>query len=135
MEGVPKWCGDYIGIPFQDRGRDRKGLDCYGLVKLIYQDQLGLSLPSYDDVYGQIHGEEAAISDKICHEAHGWQRTDQPEPFDVVVFRIAGLPLHVGIVVIPDVMIHSLKGCNVSLERYRHPLWDRRREGFYRANR
>ena len=130
--GLPAWCADYIGIPFKERGRDRQGIDCYGLVALIFKEQCGIDLPLFVEGYERIKGEEANISAQIQAEAVAWETVTDPDPFDVAVFRIAGLPLHVGVVAIPGYMIHALKGCDVSCERYQHPLWQPRLDGFYR---
>ena len=43
MEGVAK----YVGIRYQSRGRSFDGCDCYGLVRLFYQAELGIELPEY----------------------------------------------------------------------------------------
>lgn len=36
------WSDRFIGIPFEDHGRARAGCDCWGLVCLIYQEELAI---------------------------------------------------------------------------------------------
>ena len=132
MIAAPAWCASYIGIPFADHGRHRKtGVDCYGLLWLIYRDELQIELPSYEEVYDQIRGEEKTISQHIVEAEQHWLRVDQPNSFDVVVLRVAGLPLHLGVVAAPGLMIHTIKGCDVHLEEYSGPLWRNRLDGFF----
>lgn len=41
---LPLWFGRYLGIKYKAAGRDRAGLDNYGLVRLIHAEQFGTML-------------------------------------------------------------------------------------------
>ena len=45
--GDLSWLNRYIGKPYKYGGRDVTGLDCYGLVKLIYKEQYNQNLPDW----------------------------------------------------------------------------------------
>ncbi len=56
---IPFWAGHYIGLPFLERGRDpKKGLDCWGLVRLILREQFDHRLPSYTEFYDSTDNQE-----------------------------------------------------------------------------
>jgi len=122
---------DYIGIPFAAHGRDRAGCDCWGLVRLIYAERLGVVLPSYAGDYADPK-EEAEIAVLIRGQLPAWRRVDFELPGDVALLRIRKEPMHVGLVVRPRWMIHILNGIDACLERYDAPVWRRRIVGFYR---
>ena len=124
----------YIGIPFKDKGRDRSGLDCWGLLRLIYRDQLKIALPSYTFAYDKTDpgcGVGHLIEKNISHE---WVPVPAGEekPGDGILLRIQGEPMHVAVVVGRGEMIHVMKGLDVTVEKYRSNTWKHRVMGFYR---
>lgn len=124
---------EYIGLPFADLGRDREGLDCWGLVRLIYKEKLGLDLPSLVDRYDSTL-EAARIGAIVEIEKTRWTEipAGQEQPFDVIVMRCLGQPMHVGLVIKKGVMLHIEKGIESCSESYRLGRWKTRVTGFYR---
>ena len=119
----------YVGLPYAENGRG-PAYDCYGLVRLVYADRLGVVLPSYDGCY---HGHtDPMLPELILCESKRWIKTDHPEPLDVIRIRINGKPLHVGLFMRPGWMLHQLHGCESCTEQYTNPLWSKRIDGFYR---
>ena len=59
----------FLGIPYRHGGRDRKGLDCLGLVHLFYRE-LGIKVPDNDgqpyanDWYKKIRNVSSVASSK-----------------------------------------------------------------------
>ncbi len=43
---TPFWLGHYLGLPYHENGRDRSGLDDWGLYRLISAEQFNIALPS-----------------------------------------------------------------------------------------
>lgn len=125
----------YIGIPFKDKGRNFEGLDCWGLVWLIYLKELGIELPSYTEQYVTAYDQEflKVLIQEAC-ESSIWQsiESDFEKPGDVILFRILNCPCHVGLIVKKEYMVHVWKDINVCIERYTTSLWRTRLRGFYR---
>lgn len=130
---VPIWAGRYIGLPFCDHGRDRSGLDCWGLVRLVMSEQFSIALPSLAHEY-----EHTLALDDISHviqrQIPVWQAidTDQEQCGDVVVLRLHGQPLHVGMVLGDRHMLHVEARIDSAIERYDGARWRDRIFGFYR---
>lgn len=109
----------YVGIPFLDGGRTDRGLDCYGLVRLVLAREFGKDLPefsSYDrmDAAGtcRMIGEgKAAIPAK---------KVSEPRDGDVAILRYRGIPSHVG-VYIGGCILHTERGSGSVLERADSP--------------
>ncbi len=45
------WTQKYVGIPFLSGGRNEGGVDCYGLVRLILNNEYGYNLPLLSNTY------------------------------------------------------------------------------------
>lgn len=130
---VPYWVGHYIGLPFLDRGRDRNGLDCWGLVRLVMAEQFGIALDSHATEYDSTEQPDqmAPVVDK---EKKRWVKIAAGHEAleSVVVMRMLGQPIHVGLVIGDGRMLHILKGRNATHESYLSPVWKDRITGFYR---
>ncbi len=130
----PPWTADYVGLPFKAGGRDRTGLDCYGLFALVLREQFGKEIPAYDG-FGFNQGcDRAALAAFI--EAHREDWTEVPpgeeRPGDGILLRLLGHPIHVGVVIGKGWMLHVEDGIDACLERYDGPRWSRRVMGCYR---
>lgn len=127
------WTSRYIGLLYEALGRSRAGCDCYGLARIIYQEELGITLPDYLG-YASIeeHGEIAALID-------GAQRLPMWVPvmgpamaFDMAVFRRGRLSTHLGVGVRRGLMIHMVDEDCAKIERYDTGRWGRRLAGHWR---
>ena len=98
--GLHDWAARYIGIPFRDRGRTREqGLDCWGLVRLVYEETFNVSLPSFTSCYEDVRRDIRAIRVSIARESPSLFRPVGEgvlgaEPMAVLLHE-RGLPLHV----------------------------------------
>ncbi len=127
----PAWCPNYIGLPFKSLGRDRSGLDCWGMVYLVYREVFGRDVPpyaAYADAY-DIEEVGALIRGEIVTR---WREVSPEKLGDVILLRVRGEPCHVGVVVARGKFLHSFEGTQSCVERYDSLKWRRRTMGFYR---
>lgn len=119
----------YIGIPYKDGGRDSTGLDCWGLVRLIYRDEMGIVLPSFD---GQYSTDDQERLEELFHQyREGWEPCEAFEGA-VVLFRVLGSETHVGVMVDSTHFIHIREGLDSVIEDVTHNKWKKRVVGFYK---
>ena len=133
--GAPDWVAAYVGLPFQEGGRSRDGLDCYGLLRLVINERFGGAVPEYEGIAyrpGQDHDLLVALMDERIRL---WRpiAIGAEQPGDGVLLRVMGRPIHVGVVVGPGLMLHIEKSCDSVLERFcAGSRWERRVLGFHR---
>ncbi|MBI5578124.1 MAG: C40 family peptidase [Deltaproteobacteria bacterium] len=125
------WCAKYVGIPFADHGRTEAGCDCWGLARLVYQRERGILLSDCSDGYITAH-KAVITADLYSLESAHWREVTDPQPFDLALIRIAGIPRHVGIVIAPGRMLHIERGKDSVVEDYTRPGLSGRIEAFYR---
>lgn len=132
---LPRWSGNYHHIPYVVHGRDESGVDCWGLVRLVYLEQFNIELPCLADRYEHTRFEDAKTLASVVNDVkQEWFEIPyaQREVGDVIVMRYAGEPMHVGIVVSEDTMLHARCNRGVGLTVY-DSLENRNRiAGFYR---
>jgi cell wall-associated NlpC family hydrolase len=127
----PCWCARYIGLPFRSLGRDQSGLDCWGMVYLVYREVFAHEVPQYAD-YGDAYDIEeigALIRGEIVTR---WREVSHERLGDVILLRVKGQPCHVGVVIARGKFLHSFEGTQSCVERYDNLKWGRRKLGFYR---
>jgi|VirMetMinimDraft_7_1064189.scaffolds.fasta_scaffold86847_3 cell wall-associated NlpC family hydrolase len=125
---------EYVGLPFAPRGRTREGVDCWGLVCLVYREVLGRVLPSYDDRYQTLDAAERAHRDALIGEGRTqFTAVDVEQAFDLALFASGDVMAHIGLVVEPGRMLHIQRDRWSVLEDYRRPAWQRRLQGFWRC--
>lgn len=125
--------GGYIGIPWVDKGRSFDGWDCYGLVYCISRRDLGRLVPSYVLGYtSSMHDE--SVAEALHFYSQEWANVTQAkrEIGDVLVFMLGGVPVHCGLVVNDELMLHCFKGRETVLEPFVSAAWRQRVEGVYR---
>jgi len=94
------WAAKYIGMPFLPGGRTAEGVDCWGLLCLIYREKFGIELPTIPWI-GRASIQEQ-INTVINADGKDWQEV--PDPFDgaAVGMSLRTAIHHVGIYVVAD---------------------------------
>lgn len=125
------WTDKYVGIPYKSNGRDTSGLDCWGLVCLIYKQEYHIELPSFSEQYANVH-DALRIQELFAIQRESWQLLDKHEPGSVILFRILGEETHVGVVVDDTRFIHVREGSDCVVDTFTSGKWANRVVGFYK---
>jgi len=123
----------YIGIKYVSKGTDFNGVDCYGLCKLFYKNEFQKDLPDYSEHYQDAENSNEATA-TVNYGIKEWKEVDKDEPElgDIIVFKILGLPTHVGIYLTDNEFLHCLPGRNSVIETLKSVTWNKRVQGIYR---
>jgi cell wall-associated NlpC family hydrolase len=127
---MPLWVEHYLGIPYREHGRDRDGIDCWGLFMLVHSEIFGRRLPDFADRYdddlvskaGAIDAEARWLSIAITVPTLG----------DAVFLRLGAVVAHIGLVIGGGRMLHARDGALSCVESYTSGPWSRRIAAFRR---
>lgn len=125
----------FVGLPWRDRGRDFSGVDCWGLLRLVYLHELGRDLPLHLDDYLSA-ADRRAIADLVEGGLPDWQpiARGEEQSFNGVLIRCGANASHIGIVIYPGTLLHIEQDKTSVAESYRHGILKNRVLGFYRHN-
>lgn len=127
------WTTRFVGLPYAGLGRSREGCDCWGLARIVYQEELGVSLPEYLGYTStEEHGEIAALI-AGAQRLPMWVPVTGPAlAFDLALFRRGRLTTHIGIVIRRGLMLHMADEDCAKIERYDGGAWSHRLTGHWR---
>lgn len=129
---LPGWEENYVGIPYLSRGRSRyEGCDCWGLVRLVYADEMGILLPSFRTAYESAQ-DMVEVEGVISKRKSGFDEVEEPRTADIVLCRVLGYETHVGIYVGDQRMLHVMKGTGACIVSLQSAMWKRRIVGYFR---
>lgn len=120
-------CKDLVGIPFKEKGRDKTGLDCYGLVLMLLKKH-GIDLPDF--VYTKV---DYISNNQVMQTAEKTipnMKLDSPQELCIIEFSVYGLPSHVGVYIGEGFFIHASRSSGmVCIEKL--SKWKKKVVGYY----
>ena len=95
---------DYIGIPYELGGSDFDSVDCWGLVKLFYWEELETALPCFESASSDPRAVHNAIIAGLDYQVADLVK--EPKDFDIILARRKTLAHHTGLVT-PKGILHA----------------------------
>ena len=123
----------YSRIPYLEKGRTKYGVDCYGLLYLVYYQELGIKLPLLTSKY--VCANKVSYRNVARNKGFfvDWEEVEKPKKFDVGLFELAGYT-HVGICVDDKgrAMMHISNGGYVKVDKIKSIEFKDVNRGWYR---
>lgn len=108
----------YIGIPYEYRGRDFNGVDCFGLVYLVFREEFNVYLPDFTYEETWYKQGRNYIEDNLGKVS--WYIVDPPyKKFDGLIFYLASRKIanHIALYVGNNKILHVYEGEKVHIDR------------------
>jgi cell wall-associated NlpC family hydrolase len=115
---------EYIGIPFKYGGRDKSGVDCWGIITLIYKEKRNIDI--FDMTNYDASVESASKFYKSISGFHKlWKEinidTKILQPYDVILFTLdleqKDIPTHIALYTDLNKIIHCTENMPVTITR------------------
>lgn len=121
------WTDEFVGIPYVEGGRSKDGTDCLGLIVLAAESRYGVCLPD-----PRVDPKAALRRAVVASLKPLFDQVPVAQEGDILLFRIEGRPLHVGMALNTRLMLHAERGIGSCIEDYTRARWASRLEGIYR---
>jgi cell wall-associated NlpC family hydrolase len=104
------WLNRFIGRKYVYGGRSIDGMDCYGLLVIIFKERYSIDLPDWlvDEI--DLKGRSNQISDVVC--SGKWTEMEEPADGDIAVCSRTKLAHHIGLF-FGGGIIHASEGLGV----------------------
>jgi len=127
----------FIGIPFTPKGAAFEGCDCWGLCRLVLREEFGVEVADLAVDYPDLDDYRALERSAMAEQQRPviWQPIEFPdiEPGDLLLLRLAGHPVHCGIYIGGNRMLHIFDTIGAfHVELLPGNQWHRRIMGIYR---
>lgn len=121
------WTDDWIGIPYAELGRGPDSYDCLGLFVALQRVRHG------HVIFDPLCLASAAARQKLAAAAKlDWTPVREASEGDALLFKVRGMPLHVGYALDGRLMLHTSQDTGeVVIEDFKSPSWGERLEGVY----
>lgn len=121
----------YIKIPFMSHGRDFNGCDCYGLVRLVIQEETGKILPDFWDYSSANEIEIVSNLININRPNIPNIKKEKPDEMDIVLYKFKGYVSHMAVYVGNGRILHIISNTNANCVPVEHGILKGRVEGYY----
>jgi len=89
------WATKYIGLPYEISGRTVGGVDCWGLICLVYENEFGITLPFIPGIPAcEVSALCAAIEKEVEQD---WVKVEKPFDACAVTMSQGEVMHHVGL--------------------------------------
>ena len=120
----------YLTIPYVHLGRDFNGIDCYGLLKLFYQEEFNIDLPDYS--YEQDwHSKGLSLIQEQYWKC--FRKIEEPIKYCAVGFTTLARRgmTHIGIMLDQLRFLHVPRNQSVCVSKTTDRYWGKVLFGFY----
>lgn len=123
------WESKYVNIPWTNRGRTMEGFDCYGQLRMVLLNEVGIELTPHTSINSLAVLQVNSLIEEARPE---WVEVLYPKEFDVVLMGTTDMPYHVGVYIRDGMFLNTEKNKPSYVARVTDPAIKHKIHGYYR---